>query len=72
MNRTEHVSLALRLMGRELRSQKARLVFYAACLSLGVAAIAAVSGFSAQVQETVRRNSRLLLGGDVEIQDVRA
>ncbi len=64
-------SLALRLIARELISQRVRLVFYAACLALGVAAIAAVSGFSAQVQETVRRNSRLLLGGDVEIQDVR-
>lgn len=64
-------SLALRLIFRELLSQRVRLAFYAACLALGVSAITAVSGFSAQVQETVRRNSRLLLGGDVEIQDVR-
>lgn len=50
---------------RESRSARRRLLLYMSSISLGVAALVAIDSFSANVSQSVREQSRSLLGGDV-------
>lgn len=61
------MNLAFRLAGREMRSGLAGFRLFIACLSLGVAAIAAILSFSRAVEEGLRADAREILGGDVAI-----
>lgn len=65
------LALALRLAGRDIRGAALSFRFLALCLTLGVAAIAAVGVFAAAVEEGVRRDGRALLGGDIEFRLVQ-
>lgn len=60
-------ALAWRLARRELRGSLDRLAVFLACLTLGVAAIAAVGVINAAVIAGLQRDASVLLGGDVEI-----
>jgi putative ABC transport system permease protein len=64
-------ALALRLARRDIRGAALSFRFLALCLTLGVAAIAAVGIFAAAVEQGVRRDGRALLGGDVEFRLVQ-
>jgi len=59
--------LAVRLMAREARGSAARIAFFVACLSVGVAAVVAVSGLSAGIDSAIRAEARPLLGADVAV-----
>ena len=53
---------------RESRGARGRLVFFAACLALGVAAIVGVAALIGAIGDGIRSRSRELLGADVAIQ----
>src|SRR5688500_20258781 len=50
---------------RESRTARRRLLLYMSSISLGVAALVAIDSFTANVSESVREQSKALLGGDV-------
>ncbi len=53
---------------RESRGARGRLMFFAACLALGVAAIVGVAALIGAIGDGIRSRSRELLGADVSIQ----
>ena len=55
----------LSLAWRESRTARRRLLLYMSSISLGVAALVAIDSFASNVTESVREQSRALLGGDV-------
>jgi putative ABC transport system permease protein len=63
--------LSLRLAVRELRAGLRGFRIFLACLTIGVAAIAAVGSLSASVVAGLRADGRELLGGDVELRLVQ-
>jgi putative ABC transport system permease protein len=52
---------------RESRGARGRLAFFVACLSVGVAAVVAVAGMSASLDEGVRTEARQLLAADLAV-----
>ncbi|HEY5491238.1 MAG TPA: FtsX-like permease family protein [Gemmatimonadaceae bacterium] len=54
-----------RLAWRESRTARRRLLLYMSSISLGVAALVAIDSFATNTQDSVRAQSRALLGGDV-------
>ena len=54
-----------RLAWRESRTARRRLLLYMSSISLGVAALVAIDSFAANVQSSLKEQSRSLLGGDV-------
>lgn len=61
----------LRTLARESRGARGRLAFFVACLSVGVAAVVAVSGMSSSLDEGVRAEARQLLAADLAIEGSR-
>ena len=57
--------LMLRLLGREVRGARARLLPFLASLAIGVAAVVLVAGLGDSVSRAVRMEARPLLGADV-------
>ncbi|HEX4936036.1 MAG TPA: FtsX-like permease family protein [Gemmatimonadaceae bacterium] len=53
------------LAWRESRSTRRRLLLYMSSISLGVAALVAIDSFAANINRSVRAQSRALVGGDV-------
>ena len=62
------LALAGRLARRELRGGLRGFVVFLACLTLGVAAIAAVGVLNAGVIDGVKRDAAALLGGDLRLE----
>jgi len=60
-------SLYLRFLARESRGTRARLAFFVACLSVGVAAVVAVAGLSSSLDDGIRVEARQLLAADLAI-----
>ncbi|HEX7182789.1 MAG TPA: FtsX-like permease family protein [Thermoanaerobaculia bacterium] len=60
-----------RTLIRESRGSRARLVFFVACLSVGVSAVVAVAGLSASLDEGIRTEARQLLAADLAIEGNR-
>jgi len=56
-----------RALLRESRGSRGRLTFFVACLSVGVAAVVAVAGLSASLDEGIRGEARQLLAADLAI-----
>ena len=61
------LALGWRLGWRDLRSSLRGFTILIACLTLGVAAVAAVGLVNAAVVDGLRRDARALLGGDIEL-----
>ena len=59
--------LYLRSLVRETRGARGRLTFFAACLSVGVAAVVAVSGLADGLDGGIRAEARKLLAADLVI-----
>lgn len=57
--------LMFRLLGREIRGARARLLPFLASLAIGVAAVVLVAGLGDSVSRAVRMEARPLLGADV-------
>ncbi len=62
----------LRQMLRESRGARGRLLFFVACLGVGVAAVVAVAGLSSSLDQGIRREARQLLAADLAIEGSRA
>jgi putative ABC transport system permease protein len=60
--------LFFRQLSRESRGSRGRLLFFAACLGTGVAAVVAVAGLSGALEETIRSQARPLLGADLAVE----
>ncbi len=60
-----------RQMLRESRGARGRLLFFVACLGVGVAAVVAVAGLSASLDQGIRREARQLLAADVAVEGSR-
>lgn len=60
-----HLGMLSRLAWRESRTARRRLLLYMSSISLGVAALVAIDSFATNMQDSVRAQSRALLGGDV-------
>lgn len=52
---------------RETRSAWRHFVYFLVCIAIGVGALTGVSLFGAEVEKTVNKEARSLLGGDLEI-----
>ena len=63
--------LLLLLLRRELRGSLSRVVFFVACLAVGVAAVVAVAGLADSVQGAMQREARPLLAADVAVSSRR-
>jgi putative ABC transport system permease protein len=61
----------LRTLARESRGARGRLAFFVACLSVGVAAVVAVAGMSASLDEGIRVEARQLLAADLAVEGRR-
>jgi putative ABC transport system permease protein len=56
-----------RLAWRESRTARRSLLLYMSAISLGAAALVAIDSYSANVQQSVKEQSRTLMGGDVAL-----
>ena len=54
-----------RLAWRESRASRRRLILFASAISVGVAALVAIASFTKNLETSVRRQARELLGGDL-------
>lgn len=61
------LSTLFRLAWRESRTARRRLLLYMSSISLGVAALVAIDSFAANVQRSIKEQSRTLMGGDVNL-----
>ncbi len=59
------------LLRRELRGAQARVLFFVACLAVGVAAVVAVAGLADSVQGAMEREARPMLAADVAVSSRR-
>lgn len=62
-----NLAFYLRQMRREGRGSVGRLAFFVACLAVGVAAVVAVAGLSASLDEGIRTEARQLLAADLAV-----
>jgi putative ABC transport system permease protein len=56
---------------RESRAARRRLLLFASAISIGVAALVAISSFTANLETAVRREARSLLGADLALASSR-
>ncbi|MCP5083727.1 MAG: FtsX-like permease family protein [Alphaproteobacteria bacterium] len=63
----ETLRLSLKIALRELRSGLQGFYVFLSCLTLGVAAIAAIGSFSSAIESGLSDQGRTILGGDVEL-----
>ncbi len=56
---------------RESRGSRGRLVFFTACVAIGVAAVVAVAGMAGAIEAGLRSQSRELLAADLAVQGYR-
>lgn len=61
------LGILLRLAWRESRTARRRLMLYMSSISLGVAALVAIDSFAANVQGSIKEQSRALMGGDLNL-----
>ena len=57
-----------RLLWRESRGARGRLLFFTACVAVGVTAVVGVAALGDAVELGIRGHSRELLGGDLAIE----
>jgi len=64
-------AVALRLAWRETRGAWRHVVLFVTCIGLGVASLVAVGSFAADLERTLGREARALMGGDLELRSSR-
>jgi putative ABC transport system permease protein len=69
--RSTRLRLALRFALREMRGGLSGFYIFLACITLGVASIAAVNSVSSMMTEGIEREGRAILGGDIRFQLVQ-
>lgn len=66
-----NAGLFFRTLHRESRGERRRLLFFAACLGIGVGAVVAVAGLAASLDGAIRSEARPLLAADLVISSSR-
>ncbi len=66
------VRFLVRMAWRESRASRRRLLLFASAISVGVAALVAISSFTANLERAVRLEARTLLGADLMLGSSRA
>jgi putative ABC transport system permease protein len=66
------LALASRLMVRETRGASGKILFFTACLAVGVAAVVAVSGLSNGIERGLRLEARQLMAADLSVRADKA
>lgn len=66
-----NAALLFRSMRRESRGSAGRLVFFMACLAVGVAAVVAVAAIASSFDRTIRAEARQLLAADLAVQTAK-
>ena len=61
----------LRMAAREMRASPRRLLLLTASVAVGVAALVAVSSFTDNLRDSVRRQAQSLLGADLSLESRR-
>jgi putative ABC transport system permease protein len=64
---TRRLRFVLAMAWRETRAARRRLLLFASAISIGVAALVAISSFTANLETAVRREARSLLGADLAL-----
>ena len=59
------------LLNRESRRRRGRLLFFVACLSLGVCAVVGTSSLVRSIRDGLQNNARLILGADLVVESRR-
>lgn len=62
-----NAALLLRMVLRQSRGGRGRLLFFASCIAVGVAALVGVSALVDAIEAGLHARSRELLGGDMEV-----
>jgi putative ABC transport system permease protein len=65
------IGFAVRLAWRETRGAGRQLALLFACVAIGVGALVGVGSFADNLDRTLTREAKALLGGDLEIRSVR-
>jgi len=65
-------ALALRLMARETRGAFGKILFFIACLAVGVTAVVTVAGLSNGIDRGLRKEARQLLAADLSLRADKA
>ncbi|HEY3185910.1 MAG TPA: FtsX-like permease family protein, partial [Solirubrobacteraceae bacterium] len=63
--------MALRMAWRETRGAWRHVALFLTCIGLGVASLVAVGSFAANLERTLGREARALMGGDLELRSSR-
>ena len=66
------IAFAVRLAGREARGSGRQLALLFVCVAIGVAALVGVGSFADNLDHTLVREAKALLGGDLEIRSARS
>ena len=61
----------LRMAWRETRGAWRHVILFVACIALGVAALVGVGTFATNLEKTLGREARALMGGDIELRAAR-
>lgn len=61
----------LRMAWRETRGAWRHVALFVACIALGVAALVGVGTFATNLEQTLGREARALMGGDIELRAAR-
>jgi putative ABC transport system permease protein len=61
----------LAMAWRETRGSFRHFIFFLGCIALGVGALVGVSGFSAGLEQTIRKEARALMAADLEVRTNR-
>ena len=64
-------AFVLRMAWRETRGAWRHVALFVACIALGVAALVGVGTFATNLERTLGREARALMGGDVELRSAR-
>jgi putative ABC transport system permease protein len=65
------IGVVLRMAWRETRGAWRHVVLFLTCIALGVAALVGVGSFAANLERTLGREARALMGGDLELRASR-
>lgn len=62
-----NIGTYLRWMGRESRGSRGRMLYFVACLAIGVAAVVGTAALSQSIEAGFRAKSREILGADITV-----
>ena len=65
--KSKTIIVIFKLVMAECRGSWHRLIFFIACIAIGVGAVMSVKSFSANIANSIQRESKSLIASDIEI-----